>query len=249
MGPKDILHKIWDGEFSLLQGYKKTRLTQLLGGLLPVHVVYLKDSSIPDAINVIPESWELMPDLPAGDVFAEELGIDVPYGSMIVLDGKQADSRDISDKTLSWKVGSIVGEALLCGVARGNFSLQHETDALYQSACSFHKLAASDRCQELGLNADTFRQGLASAMGGYWSGPTSSKAKALFLGSRLLDSAEVRTYLKSLDSSFTSPKASEVPASLMRCRDALSDYDEWVAFVKCNVTAELKSAGVYHRNN
>lgn len=244
MGTKKTLHKVWDGDLSPLQGYGKIRVERLLGAFLPLQTIYLTCTSDLGVIQVIPESLELMPGLPAGDVIAEELDIDVPYGAMIIVDGDKTGCRDISDSTLSAKVGSIVGETLVSGVARGNFSLKHETDALYQSACSFHKLAGSEQSQNMGLDAEAFRRGLALALGRYWSGRLPNGAGALFLGRQLIDSPEVRLYLKSLDSAFSSPRASQVPASLMQVKEGLNGYEDWVAFVKRNVTAELSAARV-----
>ncbi|MEM1066438.1 MAG: hypothetical protein AAGJ74_13140 [Pseudomonadota bacterium] len=79
-----LLHAIWTGEVAAVLPHQKHKFFDLLTVLLKTQVVLIEVPEGPLCGQVLQETAELMPDLPLGDVLAEELDLDIPAGSVVV---------------------------------------------------------------------------------------------------------------------------------------------------------------------
>ena len=119
---------------------------------------------------MLSDELEVMPALPLGDVIDEELGIDVPYGSLLVLCDEDSVTQPMAYEDLSFDMGTAVGKVLLTVLRRGIFPLERENEALYVMACAFDRMARTSEMQNLGLIPGEFSKALAGTLGAYWAG-------------------------------------------------------------------------------
>lgn len=245
----DLLELIWQGGLRPAEGPGAARMTRLLRALLPVRTICLTAAAGIDRTRVLTEDSELMPALPLGDVLAEELGLEVPYGVLVVIDDEGQLPSGADDAEMSYHLGHVVGEALLCLMRGGAFALNRETDALYLMACSYARMVAGSAFRHLGLVPDSFRSGLAAVLGAYWSGARSSRVETsgLFVSPDFLESAATRRFLTSVDAGFTAPDPARGTAGLMLFTGAPIGFDRWCAEAERVVGAALEGQGKLSR--
>lgn len=235
MGQDRVLEDIWTGRIRAARGDAAQALSRQLRALVPVHHVLLSASAGVDRVAVMLDDSELMPALPLGDVLAEELSVDVPYGALIVL-------RDAgSTNPVSYDAGSIVGEILLTLLRSGLFPMERETDALYAMACSYDQLVEASGFRHTGMDAGEFRLGLAASLGAYWSGAGVAGADTcgLFDRADFLRRPELLRYLRALDASFGLTGPEQVPARLMLAQGGTRGFDDWIQHVGATVSKEI----------
>ena len=233
-----ILEMIWQQAVQPMTAPESARLKPLLDALLPMPVVALKTGVGDARVLVLPDETELMPALPLGDVIAEEMALDVPYGALVVTCDAEAVSLPLDYAALSFDLGNALGQTLLCVLRRGVFPLEHENEALYTMACAYDRMAQSAAMQALGLIGWEFSRGLALALGGYWSG--SQPRPGLFLGAGCLANPELRHYLTLLDAGFTAPHYSRIPADMLVFQHRSASFSEWLDLVRGAVSRVLK---------
>lgn len=228
---------VWQGAFAPSRSPATTKAQDLLHRLLPVSTIMLEASHGIERTLVLGDETELMPALPLGDVLAEELDIDVPYGSLVVI--QAAGAWDAAPEAVSYRIGSVVGEALVGVVERGGFALDVETRALFAMAASYARLAEGTEFRHLGLSPERFRAGLGASLGAYWSGARSSRTETsgMFVSPDFLSDSRLHAYLASCDAGFVPPRA--VPASLMCFSGGLRAHDAWLEEAEGAVTAHL----------
>ncbi|MGJ8544655.1 MAG: hypothetical protein ACSHWZ_04360 [Sulfitobacter sp.] len=120
----------------------------------------------------MPEDIEPIPGICLGDILAEELDADVPYGALVVIRNQNALPN------ISYAAGALVGEALLRVIGRGMFPLADEDSVLYALGLAYYRAAQADELVQLGLEAASFRAGLNAVLARYWALP--SEAMCLF---------------------------------------------------------------------
>lgn len=213
----------------------------LLKALLPLRAVHLTARTGVDRVCIMPDETELMPALPLGDVLVEELGLDVPYGTMVVITEADQQPIQMPDEDMSYNLGIVVGSALLGLISRGVFPLRRESSALYVMGCSYHNMASGSGFQHLGLTPTQFRAGLAGSLGAFWSGAGTSRIETsgLFVQPDYLACPKLRRYLKTLDAGFSAPEPEQVGAALMHFPGGTRSYDEWLGLVEQAVTEKL----------
>lgn len=229
------LEDIWTGRIQAARGGDANALSRQLRALVPVHHVLLTACGGVDRVAVMLDDAELMPALPFGDVLVEELGIDVPYGALVVL-------RDEgSPGPVSYDAGMILGEVLLTLLRTGLFPMERETDALFAMAASYDQLVEASGFRHSGLDAAEFRLGLAAALGAYWSGARKAGADTCGLFDRpdFLRRPELLRYLRALDASFTLTGVNQVPARLMLAQGGTRGFDAWIQHVGQVVSREI----------
>jgi len=234
-----LLELIWQGDIQPASGPCSSRLLRGLGALLPLRTVSLAAGSGVDRRCILTDDTELMPELPLGDVLAEELSIDVPEGALVVISDEVLLSNQVMDDELSYDLGVLVAEALLGVIRRGVFPYERETDALYAMASSYHAMIGGSGFMHLGLMPSWFRVGLAAGLCTYWAGARSARSdtSGLFLRPDFLSCPQLHDYLRSMDGNFTAPD--RIPAGLMLFTGGPCSHREWLAKVERAVSAEL----------
>lgn len=119
--PEDgILEQIWGGAIRAHPRSAGSRVAQRLCTLLPIHAVSLVVEGSSRPPRLLREDHPLLPGLPIGDVLAEELGLEVPPGAVIVLEGVDFEARaGLSGDRIDWLIDDLLPDlAALCGLAR-----------------------------------------------------------------------------------------------------------------------------------
>lgn len=236
-----LLELIWQGSITTSRSKSTQRMAGLLKALLPLRAVHLRAKAGIDRVCVMLDETELMPALPLGDVLAEELALEVPYGTIVVITEEDQQIVQMTDEDMSYNLGIVVGSTLLDVISRGVFPLQRESSALYIMGCSYHNMANGSGLQHLGLKPINFRAGLAASLGAFWSGAATSRLETsgLFLQPDFLARPELRRYLKTLDAGFSAPEPEQVGARLMLFPGGRRSHDEWLALVEGAVMEKL----------
>jgi hypothetical protein len=234
-----LLELIWQGDVKLGTGPGARRLQRAMAALLPLRMVCLEAASGVDRSVLMTDDTELLPELPIGDVLVEELAIDVPVGSLVVLREADLLTRPMLDDEISYDLGVLVAEALLGIIRSGAFPVERETDALYAMARSYHAMIGGTGFMHLGLVPAQFRVGLAAGLCTYWAGTRSARSdtSGLFLRPDFLTCPRMLNYLRDMDSNFTAPD--RIPVGLMLFSGGPCTYDDWLAQVARRVNAEL----------
>lgn len=171
MQNETLLKSIWNGNITTTQSRFSKEVKGFLNLLLPFQTVCLRDNSMIASSRIIPEEIELLPALPLGDILAEELSIDVPLGSMVVVLKEQNSRTPISQPDVSYQLGLIIGEVLLGIIGDGVFPLGYEAEALRVMANSYVKLVENFEGQQQKICSTSFHTGLSHSISEYWAGP------------------------------------------------------------------------------
>ena len=240
----ELLQLIWQNAVMPAQSPVADRFARLIGAMVPTNVVHLVAAAPMSGPAVYTDETEVMPGVSLGDVLAEELGLDVPYGTIVVVESQAAHAAgrgaDGCEGELSQRLGAVVGRILLDIVDRGIFPIDRESDALYLMGCAYHRMAGGAACAALGLVSDRFRLGLAAALGEFWTGQAGGSAGApgLFLTSDALVCPETQAFLRAVDKGFTGTDPRRVSANMMIAAGADS-HDGWLDCVQMAVTGHM----------
>ncbi len=90
-----LLEQIWSGAVTVWRDGEKGEIARGVSTLLAVETICLANAEPHRAPRVLPEATELLPGLSLGDVLAEELGVTVPFGAVVVFE-EVAETSDPS---------------------------------------------------------------------------------------------------------------------------------------------------------
>ncbi|WP_146194463.1 MULTISPECIES: hypothetical protein [unclassified Thioclava] len=90
MKSNNLLAQIWEGSVKQVSAGAGSQGSLVAAALLPAQTVVLRSTHKEASLLVLPESEELLPGISLGDVLVEELGIEVPYGSLVVIEPANA---------------------------------------------------------------------------------------------------------------------------------------------------------------
>lgn len=110
MDNEALLSQIWGGAISLTPDAKPSGLSAMLTAMISAPLVVLESKAPLDRPYAAMETVELMEGVSFGDVLAEELELEVPYGAMILIEPEGFfEMQSISGA----KLGELLGLALL----------------------------------------------------------------------------------------------------------------------------------------
>ena len=221
-----LLDLAWQGALRPASGAAEHRVQHMLAAVLPVTTISLTATRGLTETLVQPEEIELMPALSLGDVLAEELGLDLPYGILVAISPANATFQD-DDASLSHHVGILVGTAILSALHSGIFPLTQESDALSLVACAYGRLATLPRAKRGGLVASAFDCGLAEVLADYWAynpGPSPS----------LLSGMSCHRQCHELHG----PQAGQLDPVELHCPEKV-DHEQWLLMLGRAVRAAL----------
>lgn len=110
VGSNTVIGQIWGGDLSEDCNAQEAPLAGLLGSLMDVPVVTLSSEAKMERPIAMMEETEVLPGATLGDVLAEELSIEVPFGALVLIQPKSfAKSQDLSGQ----KLGEILGHIIL----------------------------------------------------------------------------------------------------------------------------------------
>lgn len=105
-----LLSQIWGGAIELDASQEASPLAALLTTMISVPLVVVQSSQQMDRPFAFVESVEVMDGVVLGDVLAEELGLEIPYGAMVLVEPRgYFQERALSGS----KMGELLGLVLL----------------------------------------------------------------------------------------------------------------------------------------
>lgn len=106
-----LIAQIWGGDLTEDKDSMGSPLAGLLGSLMDVPVITLTSDATMQRPIAVMEETEVLPGASLGDVLSEELGIDVPYGVLVLIQPAGfAKSKDLSGQQLGEILGHIILE-------------------------------------------------------------------------------------------------------------------------------------------
>ncbi|GHD99224.1 hypothetical protein U879_09575 [Defluviimonas sp. 20V17] len=81
-----LLEQIWSGAVTVWRDGEQGEIARGVCALLPVETICLANAEPHRAPRILPEATELLPGLSLGDVLAEELGLTVPFGAVVIFE-------------------------------------------------------------------------------------------------------------------------------------------------------------------
>lgn len=88
---RSLLEGIWDGSITALPSGERGQIAQVIERMIPVPAICLTGVEPIGDIRILPECTELLSGVSLGDVLAEELGVEVPYGALVIFEARNAD--------------------------------------------------------------------------------------------------------------------------------------------------------------
>jgi len=247
MRTEHVLRSIWQGDVRPGDGAAARGFARAFQDIVQVRTLPLHIAGTETPV-VMAEDSELMPALPLGDVLAEELELEVPYGTLVVLlpeTGPCAPGRT----GLSRALGMAVAEALLLAVVQGGLPVERQTDALYICAHAAARLTATAALHRRGVDRPAFGLGLAAGLSGFWrGGPLQGDAGALFARPDFLWSSDLAAHLQRLDPAFTCPDPTTIPADLLRVSEGPTGLPLWISRVEGTLRHVLGAPSVPARS-
>ena len=109
MQGEDLLALIWSGAIEVRSDTPRSPLASLLGGVLAVPTVCFQANIGLDEPIAFADGAELVPGVQLGDVLAEELDVEVPVNSVILIEpASSALANDVSVVQLGRDLGSVL---------------------------------------------------------------------------------------------------------------------------------------------
>lgn len=218
----DVLKLIWRDGVALPEMVFGLRFHAALTAILPVRSEVLMARGDCERPLVMADDLELAPALPLGDVLVEELPLDLPYGTMVVM-------LPDTQAPFSQLLGETVGEALLLAQSLSGIPMEHETDALYIMAHAAMRRAAALGLEGHEVDPQGFCRGLGRALSRHWLAERRPLLPdpMLFQRSDFLWQRQLAVYLSDLDPGFTSPDPLLVPEDLLRVSDTPLRLADW----------------------
>lgn len=153
-----ILEGLWDGRVTSLPATDPHALCSLIQGFLPVPSLCLsqRGTGAEDAL-VLGDDCRLASDLPLGDVLAEELDLDVPDRSLVILLPEACLRDDAPAAEVSRIAGRVLAQAAALIAERRWLEIDDEITAIRSLATLYRNLEKTRLPRLLGLQPSAFR--------------------------------------------------------------------------------------------
>jgi hypothetical protein len=182
MQVNSLIGGIWKGACHMDSSADGRHFNMLIRALIPVQASVFEMQDWAGHPVAMPDCIEPIPGICLGDILAEELDADVPYGSLVVI--RKSDNFT----NISQAAGALVGEVLIGIIGRGLFPMMDEDSVLHALGQSYYHVAEADELLKLGLEPAAFRMGLSAVLGQYWGRPVDSHT---FFAADQADGAEL----------------------------------------------------------
>ena len=165
MKSNPLIGGIWSGACHSANATDNQIFKSMIRALVPVQSSIFELEGRAPGADAMLDDIELIPGIALGDILAEELDADVPYGSIVIVRTPEAFDN------VSRAAGETLGEILLSVIGRGLFPLADEDSVLYLVGLAYHRAAQNPELAKLGLVPEAFRAGLNGVLAQYWSLP------------------------------------------------------------------------------
>ncbi|WP_375689948.1 hypothetical protein [Pseudooceanicola sp. LIPI14-2-Ac024] len=228
MRTEKLLRLIWQGDVWVSHDKETRAFARAFQDIVQVRAVTLRIGGGEEAPVVMSEDTELMPALPLGDVLAEELGLDVPYGTLVLM------MPDAAPGMASQSLGRAVAETILFAVMHSDMPVQRQTDAIYVAAHGAMRMTLAPALLDAGFDRHGFGMGMAQALARFWRGND-----AIFARPDFLWTSELTAHLKRLDPAFTAPDPTVLPPDLLHVSEGPTGLPLWVTRVESTLRRVL----------
>lgn len=167
MNSKQFLNGLWTGSIRPLRTASFHRATRLLCEALPIPVHFMEDDDPLCGIRTLLDSGEVESGLSVGDAICEETGIEVRYGSIIII-APTGSLQASDDHAVATVTGQIAGEVMLLIISEGVIPLAEENTTLFSMARLCRKLARGRLARSFNINAELFGAGMSAVLAEYW---------------------------------------------------------------------------------
>lgn len=242
MRNQEFVQRIWDGSITPTLADGSNPIDRLLKPLLPVKTVCLSMDDCKQTM-VWSDRDPILPGATMGDLVGEELDINVPYGTMIILHNSKLAHAPLTE--VSYAVGRIVGSALIRAALSAKVGTERENEALYTMSVCYSQIVQSEFLRNIGLDVAHFHFGLGSALRSFWIGTDNGAAdrSGIFLNPDFLENGSLRTYLRKLDPSFAPPKRELMQSNLILVPNAKAlNFEEWQTLIAISAGNVVKEA-------
>ncbi|MEM5542496.1 hypothetical protein WNY61_07075 [Sulfitobacter sp. AS92] len=168
MQVNSLIGGIWKGACHMDSSADGRHFNMLIRALIPVQASVFEMQDWAGHPVAMPDCIEPIPGICLGDILAEELDAEVPYGSLVVI--RKSDNFT----NISQAAGALVGEVLIGIIGRGLFPMMDEDSVLHALGQAYYQAAEADELLKLGLEPAAFRMGLSAVLGQYWGRPVDS---------------------------------------------------------------------------
>lgn len=235
-----LLECIWKGEILATQSDMSKEITRLLGLIMPIRTVPLGAKSGFGRSCVFSENIELLPEIHLGDVLAEELSVDVPYESMVVIFKEIGEGSPKDRAAVSSELGLLIGDALLNLIKDCVFPIQCEAEVLLVMVNSYCDLIDSPEFQKQDVCSRSFREGLILSLKEYWAGQIQSKlAKSAPDLNLRKEAARKSRYLKNVDTHVGRQMFGQKSVNLTKLQHNVFSGKDWKTSLSEAVMGEI----------
>jgi len=240
-----LLESIWKGDVFAAKSGKCQEVARLLGLILPLRTVPLSAKSGVSRSCIVSENIELLPEIHLGDVLAEELGADVPFGAMIVIFKEHGWMEPRNRTNVSFELGLLIGDTLLNLIGDCVFPIQCEHEVLLVMANSYCDLIESPEFQKQNVCSQSFREGVLLSLQEYWDGqPQYNLANQ----KRISDKNCVSRHLKRTDSHVGKQFFGQKSINLTKLHSNVFNGNDWKKSISEAVMGEIQKDAVRVNN-
>jgi hypothetical protein len=160
----DVLSVLWSGRASAVGDGEAVTFARLLRALSPVRAVLVATESGALEERVLLDDVEIMPSLTIGDIMAEELNLQVPYGTVIAF-VPAAAMQDCAPPSIKGKsLGRLLGQIILEAVNRGSFPMEIEIGMMFRLAATAVSTAGHLETRKGQISSSTFERAVAETL-------------------------------------------------------------------------------------
>jgi hypothetical protein len=244
-----LLESIWQGDIFASKCRRSHEIVRLLRLVLPLDFVHFTARSGIARSCIIPEHIELLPEIHLGDVLAEELDANVPFGAMVVVFKERDWTEAATETNESYELGVLIGDLLVSLINDCVFPLQSEMEVLSVMANSYYRLIKSPECQEYAVCSQSFHEGLMFSLEEYCEGhPQCSSSAGSKARKKINRSSYVTAHLKHTESHVGQSMFGEKSINLTKLHGNIFSGNDWKKSISEAVMGELHKSTVPANN-
>ena len=127
---KEVLGVLWSGKGKAVSEDESALFRSLLSGFFPGRTILVGVEGNAISERVLLDDAEVMPAVSLGDVITEELGIAVPYGTVVAFVPMKAFALAATIEERGQVLGRVCAQIILESLNRGSFPMNREMSVL-----------------------------------------------------------------------------------------------------------------------
>ena len=244
-----LLESIWQGDIYASKCQRSREICRLLGQILPLDITHFTAKSGITRSCIVSEHIELLPEIHLGDVLAEELDADVPFGAMVVVFKERDWIEAATQSNVSHELGLLIGDLLINLLNDCVFPIQCELEVLSVMANSYCRLIESPEFQGHKICSQSFRNGLYVSLEEYCEGhPHCKKGSGIQTRPQINSSGYITAHLNSTEPHVGLSMFGEKSINLTKLQGNICSGNDWKKSISEAVMGELRNNTVPANN-